>query len=225
MKQSTTHYPIVEHCDAITLVGGSELGLNDLNICLTFAPSVVAADGGADWLLDAGMTPLAVIGDMDSLSDRARDTFADLIQTVTDQDTTDFEKCLAALRAPLILAVGFLGARLDHTLATLAAVARSRAYHVVLVSASEVCVLARPGHSQIAAPHNTRVALMPLGDAVVTTAGLVWDMDVMDLAPDGRVSSSNRAARDRIDLTIDGPVLITLEPQGLRGAIDYALGQ
>ena len=194
-------------------------------MCLARAPMAVAADGGAGALLRAGIAPVAVIGDLDSIGADALEAFGDLLNEVRDQDTTDFEKCLTRVRAPLVLAAGFLGGRLDHTLATLAGLARLRAHHVVLVGREEVCVLARPGRSRIAAPVGTRVAVMPLGPVVASSDGLKWDMDRMPLAPAGRVSSSNRAVRDLIRLEIDGPALILLERAALDGATDYALGR
>jgi uncharacterized membrane-anchored protein len=44
-----------------------------------FKPVLVAVDGGADALLDAGLKPDVVVGDMDSVSDRALRTGAELL--------------------------------------------------------------------------------------------------------------------------------------------------
>jgi uncharacterized membrane-anchored protein len=44
-----------------------------------FKPVIVAVDGGADALLDAGYRPHVIVGDMDSVSDRALDSGAELI--------------------------------------------------------------------------------------------------------------------------------------------------
>ncbi|KQI67303.1 hypothetical protein AN189_16210 [Loktanella sp. 3ANDIMAR09] len=225
MKQSPLQKPIVASSEPITLIGGADIADETLNMCLRVAPSVVAADGGADRLVVTGIPPLAVIGDMDSLSAQARATHRDVIHAVSEQDTTDFEKCLTRITAPVVLAAGFLGARLDHTLATLATLARLQAHHVVLVSDSEVCVLARQGRSRIAVTPQTRVAVMPLGAATVSSTGLVWDMDALGLAPDAVVSSSNRAQAEHVTLDVAGPVLITLERSELSGAQDYALGR
>ncbi|WP_165351937.1 thiamine diphosphokinase [Salipiger sp. IMCC34102] len=209
----------------MTLVGGGKLGPDEVNTCLARAPTLVAADGGADVALRAGLVPVAVIGDLDSLSQAARSAFADRLHAVEAQDTTDFEKCLQRVKAPLVLAAGFLGGRLDHTLSTLSVLARLRAHHVVLVGEDQVVVLARRGRSRIVATPGRRVALLPLGEAVVSSDGLVWDMDAMALAADGQVSSSNGARSDLVTLDVQGPVLITLEPADLDFATDYALGR
>ena len=202
--------PIVHVSSPVTLLGGADLDENELNICLKAAPSVVAADGGADHALREGLRPLAVIGDMDSLSDAARAAFADVLHPVAEQETTDFEKCLTRLRAPLIMAAGFLGGRLDHTLAALGVLARLRAHHVVLVARDDVCVLLPEGDSTWQLTPGDRAALLPLGDANVTSRGLRWDLDARRLAPDGMVSSSNEVADRRVHLSVSGPVLLTL---------------
>ena len=214
--------PIVHVPSPVTLLGGADLDDTDLNICLSVAPSVVAADGGADHALRAGLTPLAVIGDMDSLSDAARDRFAAVLHRVAEQDTTDFEKCLTRLRAPLVMAAGFLGGRLDHTLAALGVLARLRAHHVVMVAGDDICVLLPPGDSTWHLTPGDRAALLPLGRAVVSTAGLVWDLDRRDLAPDGTVSSSNAVAQREVRLSVSGPVLLTL-PRGAWAAVTDAV--
>jgi thiamine pyrophosphokinase len=85
---------IVHSSDPVALVGGADLGPQDLNILQSYAPSFVGVDGGADHLLAAGIRPAAVIGDLDSISDAARSEYADLLHHVPEQDTVDFEKAL-----------------------------------------------------------------------------------------------------------------------------------
>jgi len=48
--------PIVHISSPITLLGGADTDNSQLNICLKVAPSVVAADGGADHALRHGLT-------------------------------------------------------------------------------------------------------------------------------------------------------------------------
>ena len=219
MKQKTLAAPIVTETEPVTLVGGGDLGPGDLSMCLSRAPRAVAADGGADRLLAAGHPPLAVIGDLDSLSERARAAFGDRLHRIDEQDTTDFEKCLTRIAAPLVLATGFLGGRLDHTFATLSVLARLAARHVVLVGPAQVACLLPQGETAVRVEPGSPMALLPLGEARVSSRGLVWDLDQAALALDGMVSSSNRAAADRVDLRVSGPVLLTLAPRDLDAAM------
>ncbi|WP_237057938.1 thiamine diphosphokinase [Loktanella sp. M215] len=217
--------PIVHAATPVTLLGGADIDAHDLNMCLSFAPTVVAADGGADHALRAGLRPAAVIGDMDSLTPAARAAFGTIMHPVAEQDTTDFEKCLTRITAPLIMAAGFLGGRLDHTLSTLGVLARLRAWHVVLVSRWDVCVLLPQGDSVWPVAEGLPLGLLPLGQARVSSQGLRWDLDDRAMAPDGLVSSSNAVAASPVRLQVAGPVLLTLSPQAARVVTDVVRGR
>ena len=76
----------------------------------------IAADGGVDTALSWGFMPQAVIGDMDSV-----DSLGTLPESVcqfvlTGQSDTDLEKSLKLIIAPLIVGVGFMDGRFDHSL-------------------------------------------------------------------------------------------------------------
>lgn len=59
------------------------------------ADLVICADGGADKALAAGVTPAVVIGDLDSVSAKAKKAFKNSIWIkVARQDNTDMEKAL-----------------------------------------------------------------------------------------------------------------------------------
>jgi hypothetical protein len=119
--------PIVQSTHGVTLAGGGPFTARDLRLALARAPVPVAADSGADRLLHLGVAPQAVIGDMDSISARARAEIpVERQHLVAEQVTTDFDKALRLIEAPLVLALGFAGARLDHGLAALSTlIARS----------------------------------------------------------------------------------------------------
>jgi thiamine pyrophosphokinase len=128
---------IVDSLENVTLIGGGAVDSAQLARALDLAPVLVAADGGADSALAAGHVPRAVIGDMDSLSAAARDTIpAARIHPVPEQDSTDFEKALSRIRAPLVLGLGFMGPRLDHMLAV---------YHGLLALPEAMRALSAPG--------------------------------------------------------------------------------
>ncbi|UYV37753.1 hypothetical protein N4R57_01135 [Rhodobacteraceae bacterium D3-12] len=74
------------------------------------APRIVAADGAAQEVLRHGFMPEAVIGDFDSLSEASKRRISqDRLHEISEQDSTDFEKCLSRIEAPLVLGVGFEG--------------------------------------------------------------------------------------------------------------------
>ena len=90
------------------------------------ADFILAADGGADAALAAGIMPSAVIGDLDSVSLRARRLLKDTpFIHVTRQDNTDLEKALDFLVAQHFeqcIIAGATGGRLDFTLGNILAI-------------------------------------------------------------------------------------------------------
>lgn len=207
----------------ITVIGGGQVSDADLALAMTIAPILVAADGGADRALELGRLPDWVIGDLDSLSDAARARVPDgrLVQ-VAEQDSTDFAKCLERIDAPLIMAVGFAGLRLDHTLAALTALVQPDAPRVVVLASDDV-ILACPARIDLPLPAGTRVSLFPLGPARGTSRGLEWPIDGIEMTPGGRVGTSNRALGP-VSLRIEGPMLLMLPRACLAGVL-AALGR
>lgn len=178
---------------------------------------LVAADSGADFAHFAGVTPDAVIGDLDSLSETTRAALPpERIHHVPDQDNTDFGKCLHLTHAPFYIAAGFLGRRLDHTLTALHEIARSDAA-VILLGEEEV-IFRAPPRLVLDLAAGTRVSLMPMGPAGGSSAGLRWPIDRLNFAPAGRVGTSNEALGP-VSLRIVGPMLVLLP----RDCLDAAL--
>lgn len=178
---------------AVVLVGSGAVAAPALRRLAGLGP-LVAADGGADRAAGLGLRPQLILGDMDSIADP--DRFPDSrIVPMADQDSTDLEKALAAVRAPLVLGFGFLGRRFDHSLAALHALARARTGGaVLLVGKHDVVGFSRQKLDlQLAA--GSRFSVWPLTEQrFVSSDGLVWPLDGLVLRPGSRVGTSNRVA-------------------------------
>ncbi|MBP8930160.1 MAG: thiamine diphosphokinase [Paracoccus sp.] len=193
----------------VTLIGGAPLDSDDLSQALALAPVVAAADGGADTALANGLVPQAVWGDFDSISARARAGIPpENLHPVTEQDSTDFEKCLSRIDAPLVIAVGFAGARHDHFLAALSTLSRRIGPPCILIAAEDVITLCPPEIALDLRP-GTRLSLFPMGPASGYAQGLKWPIDGLDFAPDARIGTSN-AATGPVLLQTEGPMLLIL---------------
>lgn len=214
---------IVSSVNLVCLVGGAKIGNVQLSADFPFADNFVAVDAGADHLLAAGVRPAAVIGDLDSLSAQSRSAFGEQLCLISEQDTTDFEKALTRVAAPVILAVGFTGGRIDHALAVLNVMARYADKAVVLVDDDDASFIAKPGVTEMALPAGCRVSLMPLADIVVTATGLRWPLNDRVLSPTGVVSASNEASGDPVRIAADGPLLVTLPRAHLQAALKAAV--
>jgi thiamine pyrophosphokinase len=216
---------LVHAAGPVTLVGGGPVPPGALAAALALAPVVVAADSGARVPLPAGSRFEAVIGDLDSLADaEALAARGVAVHRLTEQDTTDLEKCLYSIEASGFLAVGFLGGRVDHELAALNAVARHRGAPVVLVGDVDVCFLCPP-LLELDLPADTRVSFFPLAPVVGRLSeGLFWSVEGLAMAPDRRIGTSNRALGGPIRVGFDAPGVIAILPEAFLGQVADALG-
>lgn len=215
-------HQIVQFATPVTLIGGGALGVDDLETALALAPDLIAADGGAKAALAAGFMPEAVIGDFDSLhrADRDRIPPARLFP-IREQDSTDFDKAIRSISAPLVLAVGFLGARIDHQLAAFNVLVRYPERPCILIGQHEVVFHAPPSVALDLVP-GAIVSLFPMRAVTGRSHGLEWPIDGLEFTPDGRVGTSNRALGE-MRIETDGPGLLVIVPRGALAAVIRAL--
>jgi thiamine pyrophosphokinase len=155
---------------------------------------LVAADGGAAFLIKLGLSPDVVVGDLDSLSCGSLTALAEQGVPVKRfperKDQTDGElavdEALARGAGEIVLAGG-LGS-LDHTLGHLAILRRlaSRGVPARLISPElTVRVFVAPAEFYLQAPPRTRVSVVALAsDAVVTLQGMEYTLQREVLACD-----------------------------------------
>ncbi|VDS09636.1 Thiamin pyrophosphokinase, catalytic domain [Paracoccus haematequi] len=213
--------PLVISDRGVTVIGGGVATPYDLQTALAVAPTLVAADGGADRALALGQPPDWVIGDLDSITVGARKLIpAGRIHHVAEQDSTDFTKCLTRIAAPFVMAVGFSGLRLDHTLSALTAMASTPRPLVIMLASDDVVFVAPPRLTLPLMP-GTRVSLYPMGPARGISTGLEWPIEGIEFAPGGRVGTSNRA-NGVVTLRIEGKMLLML-PRNTLASVMTAL--
>lgn len=212
--------PIVHSLRPVLLVGGGVLSKNVLRQALEGADCVVAADSGASVLLEMGRLPEAVIGDMDSLDEANRAAIPpERVHHIAEQDSTDFDKCLRHIEAPLVIGHGFLGGRLDHQLAALTVLARYPDRRCILVGDEDVVMLAPP-ELALDLPVGSRLSLYPLAPVTGQSRGLRWPIDGLVFAPDAVVGTSNQVSGP-VTLAFDGPAMALILPlSGLRALLD-----
>jgi thiamine pyrophosphokinase len=145
------------------------------------ADVVVAADGGAIIALDAGITPDAVVGDLDSVSARPSLSFPpDRLHRITELDTTDLQKAVAfaidrGATEVDIVAAG--GGRADHALANLSVLVTFRGRARIRVHDDLFEISLVDGAATIDAPPGTLISLVAIGPCEgVTTSGMRWDL-------------------------------------------------
>jgi thiamine pyrophosphokinase len=185
----------------LAIIGGGTVNPALLKELAARQVALVAADGGADALDDAGLVPEAILGDLDSISDRAGWESRTRVIHIPEQISTDFQKALYSTQAPVTLALGMTGKRLDHTLAALGAlheVARER--RVILVDEVDVA-LALSGPFGFEATRGERISVHPFVPITFErTEGLFYAMDDLLLDPAGRLGTSNEGTGGRVEI-------------------------
>jgi thiamine pyrophosphokinase len=213
---------IVHSLDPVTLIGGGEVGPSDLDLARSFAPRCVAADGGASVAMAVGIYLDAVVGDFDSLDARVLAQIpVDRRHHIPEQNSTDFDKCLRHIAAPVVVAVGFSGGRLDHQMAAMHTLVARADRPCVILGTHEVVFHCPP---QITLPTQTGdvVSLFPLSEVTGTSTGLEWPIDGLKFAPDRYVGTSNRAVGP-LQLTMSGTGMLCIVPRRMLGSVIQAL--
>lgn len=186
---------------AVVVANGTLSDLTPFQQLLTQADIVVAADGGARALLDAGQDFDAILGDFDSLDVEAADAWrrrgGAAIAFPVGKDETDLELALQYVLdagASRIAILGALGGRLDHELANLLLLASPRLANVdAQIIDRQVRVRAVRGRAVIDGLSGDLLSLLPVTERIegVRTGGLSYALsgDTLLLGPSRGVSN------------------------------------
>lgn len=195
------------------------------DLVLPTADVVVAADSGADRAAALGLDVDVLVGDLDSVSPATvaavEEAGGRVVRHPRDKDATDVELALdvaVELAPKRIIAVGGHGGRLDHALATLAALAaaavpgrRVEAWMgpaFVQLTADDVSVEARVGEL---------VSLVPVGGPAdgVTTSALRWPLAGAHLPYGSTRGVSNEAVGTPATVSLTSGVIAVVRPHAL----------
>ncbi|KAI9596709.1 thiamine pyrophosphokinase [Syncephalis fuscata] len=206
----------------------------------------LCADGGANRLYEAIQSgliesssiqhPEYICGDMDSAKPSVVDHFlqkGSIIEKSSNQDTTDFQKCITALEAvekdlsnsdhtitsPMpIIALGGLGGRFDQAMHSIHILYQSleQQRRIYLMTEESVAFILDKGQHTIQVDSTIEgptCGLLPIGNSKVrlTTHGLQWDLDDADTSF-GRLLSTSNAFKDKIiSISTNAPIVWTAE--------------
>ncbi|MGC6497358.1 MAG: thiamine pyrophosphokinase [Candidatus Puniceispirillaceae bacterium] len=175
----------------VILVAASPVPVGPVLSMLPAAWPLLAADGGADALLDLGRRPDMVIGDMDSAVTLPDDLPC---MALDGQDDTDLQKCLARIDTPLLVGLACLDGRFDHALAAIHALMTLRHDRPVMLVGAHDVVLRVRGECTFTADAGCRVSVWPLGrQAFGVSDGLRWQLDGLTMAAGSMIGTSNAA--------------------------------
>jgi thiamine pyrophosphokinase len=205
--------PLLRAETTLLLIGGAPLDVSLMRRLADGRP-LVAADGGANTALRAGLVPDLVLGDLDSIEQIEAVRQRTRVVHLDDQNSTDLQKSLAHVDAPAIIALGFLGARFDHSLAALHALAAcTKPREIMLVSDHDVVLRVR-GDFRCELPIGLRFSVWPLTrQEFRRSSGLLYPLDSLVMQSGSLIGTSNEiVARQVVIESFDGPGYLVIMP-------------
>lgn len=169
---------------------------------------IIAADGAANTLMQMGITPQIVIGDLDSLDPVYRGQLPTHYHF--DQNYCDFEKSLQYIQANDLLPCmiyGMNGGYLDHILNNVNIF--MRASNVFYAPPLWGYAVRQTESKSLILPAHTKLSIMGIPQAVVSTSGLAWELTESHLTFPGRNSCFNRCMKENVEITVhEGSALV-----------------
>ena len=178
---------------------------------LNNAEVIVCCDGSASALTAHGLTPSAIVGDMDSISPELKNRFADRIFIDTGQETNDLTKAVewsvnAGFNDLEILGAG--GKREDHTIGNISLLAEyARIAKVRMITDSGVFIpMLKSG--DIESQPGQQVSIFSIDPVTeITSSGLVYPLLKRKLT-NWWQGTLNEAEGNRFDLRFESGTLI-----------------
>jgi len=179
---------------------------------------IIAADGAANQLAKMSITPAIIIGDLDR-ADPNLFQHTEVLH-LPNQNTSDFQKCLAYLKEhdllPAII-TGVSGGYLDHIL-----------NNINIFLATDSILYAPPiigfglradTRVELSSPLDSKISLLGIPNAVVTTHGLKWELQSQTLAYPGQNSCFNRTQYETFKIHVEqGQLLVLLYEKQMQDA-------
>ncbi len=182
----------------LVIVGGGEVDTALLWRFRREGAAIIAADGGANICAEKRIMPDAIIGDMDSIADAKYWQEKSKLIKVEDQETTDFEKCLKLSEAPVTIAIGMAGERVDHTLANLDILLRYGSKRRLAIATKEDLIIRVSGAIEFDVLPGSRISVLPVEPIkFLRSSGLKYPLDGVELAPGKKIGISNSTETGR----------------------------
>ena len=159
-------------------------------------PFILAADGGANKCLKAGVMPSAVVGDLDSITAKNKTILQGRLKQISRQDNSDFEKALDYLKTNKAKQVDIIlafGGWIDFSFSNFFAASNYLKYFDIRFLLPNATVYLLSKGAKIKAEKGTRVSLIALEEIKnISTSNLVFALKNENL-PIGQRGLSNIA--------------------------------
>ncbi|OAM05707.1 MAG: thiamine pyrophosphokinase [Wolbachia endosymbiont of Dactylopius coccus] len=173
--------------------------------------TIIAVDGGTNQLASIDIQPDLVIGDLDSVNPDLSTSLNAIY--LSDQDYCDFSKAIEHLKTMQLLPsiiTGITGGSIDHILQNIN----------IFLSTGSIFYTPSPrmvGYTlQRGMTHfsylskNTKISLLGIPRAQVSTKGLKWELYLSNLAFPGKNSCFNRSLRDKVSIEVHSGICLAM---------------
>jgi len=179
------------------------------------AERIVCCDGSAETLLNAGMIPEAIVGDMDTIKKGTAKRFSDRIYRDKDQDINDLTKAVTwCIKRDFrdIVILGATGKREDHTIGNISLLAEyAKDADIIMVTDTGIL---RPFLESCKVPSfpGQQVSIFSINsETVITSKGLKYPLKNRKLR-NWWHATLNEAVGETFTLEFTGgPVIVYLE--------------
>ena len=177
---------------------------------LQTAGTIICTDGSANKLLENGLAPNVIIGDMDS-STIDQDAFKGLYVKISDQDNTDLDKALEWCKLNSLSPLTVLGAsqlREDHTIGNLILLANYSDELDINFVTDYFTITCHHGKRSFTSFKQQLVSIVPVEDIQsITTEGLEFPL-IDEPFPLSSRGISNRATGHQFIITSSGKIWV-----------------
>ncbi len=179
---------------------------------------VIAADGAANSLFQRNIHPLLILGDLDSVRPELLDHYPFL--HIASQELSDYQKAMGYLQdkglLPAII-VGINGGYLDHILNNINIFIESDS--LLYSPPIKGFVLKEGSTLHLSLPIQTKISLIAVPSATISSQGLKWNLNHSYLSFPGKTSCFNRTISTEIALEIhQGAILVLIYEQTINDA-------
>ena len=181
---------------------------------------IIAADKGAQYCLDSGITPGLVVGDMDSLDQESAERLSGLGVAMkrvnADKDVTDTEIALDEAMgrgAKGVEILGAMGDRIDHTLANIHLLRKALRHGIAARITSDTQQVFLVGSSEtITGSKGRTVSFLPLTEQVegITLRGFRYELEEASMEIGRPYGVSNVVTGDQAFIRVGTGILLAV---------------
>lgn len=178
---------------------------------------IIASDGAGSQLIDIGIHPNFVIGDMDSFHSNISDDTNINFKKYSNQNYNDFEKSILFMKEKNLfpsLVCGVFGGEIDHVINNINCLMKYEQQCPMVFYDEEIIEKPKWGFPirdslSFAGIKSEIISIMPHPTATISTKGLKWDLDNKKLSVFGISSFRNQELGHNIEINVhEGRALI-----------------